>query len=223
MQRWDRLQERYLEEYRARGRSEATNQHVRRQLEDWGAGSSGAGRGSCWSASTANCMWTTSRRGPTSKPSQRCTACSPRCAVLETTLLGSKSGPVIRCAGCIASKWFAHQGSTARDWLFPHRGARGLRVGLSGQEARVCSTAQPCAPAIGIGDGIAIAGRRALATVAGSPEVIPRIESGPRADCSECHVEWPTHRGPFASSHTQYARAWLNQFVRTEIFFEFGC
>lgn len=37
MQRWDRLQERYLEEYRARGRSEATNGHVRRQLEDWGA------------------------------------------------------------------------------------------------------------------------------------------------------------------------------------------
>ncbi|MEZ5512444.1 MAG: tyrosine-type recombinase/integrase [Steroidobacteraceae bacterium] len=37
MHRWDRLQERYIEEYRARGRAEATNQHVRWQLEDWGA------------------------------------------------------------------------------------------------------------------------------------------------------------------------------------------
>jgi len=37
MQRWDRLQERYLEEFRARGRSEASHRHVRRELERWGA------------------------------------------------------------------------------------------------------------------------------------------------------------------------------------------
>jgi site-specific recombinase XerD len=37
MHRWDRLVERYLEEYRARGRCEQTNVHLRRCLEDWGA------------------------------------------------------------------------------------------------------------------------------------------------------------------------------------------
>lgn len=37
MQRWDRLQERYLEEYRARGRCDDTNRAQRRCLEDWGA------------------------------------------------------------------------------------------------------------------------------------------------------------------------------------------
>ena len=37
MHRWDRLLDRYIEEYRSRGRAETTNQHVRRCLEDWGS------------------------------------------------------------------------------------------------------------------------------------------------------------------------------------------
>jgi integrase/recombinase XerD len=36
MHRWDRLQDRYLEEYRARGHAVETNQMIQRQLEDWG-------------------------------------------------------------------------------------------------------------------------------------------------------------------------------------------
>ena len=37
MHRWDRLVERYIEEYRARGRCEATIEITRQTLDKWGA------------------------------------------------------------------------------------------------------------------------------------------------------------------------------------------
>lgn len=37
MHRWDRLLDRYMEEYQARGRCEEINRSLRRTLEDWGA------------------------------------------------------------------------------------------------------------------------------------------------------------------------------------------